>query len=84
MQWFEFYFSIILFKEEKKEKVEDKKSEEKDLASAITEAKELTQMALKGVLSGHNVSRLRTLLDVDASVVYEIGVTPNQVCLEFV
>lgn len=84
MQWFEFYFSIILFKEEKKEKVEDKKSEEKDLASAITEAKELTQMALKGVLSGHNVSRLRTLLDVDVSVVYEIGVTPNQVCLEFV
>ncbi|KOB72285.1 Uncharacterized protein OBRU01_12312 [Operophtera brumata] len=68
--------------EEKKDKTEEKKSSEKDLAAGIAEAKELTAMALKGVLSGHNVLRLRTLLDLDQSVVYEVGVTPQQLDLD--
>lgn len=65
--------------EEKKEKPEEKKPEEKDPVNAVVEAKELTALALKGALSVQHQQRLLALLDQEPHVVYEIGVTPNQV-----
>ncbi|XP_026739450.1 CCR4-NOT transcription complex subunit 11 isoform X1 [Trichoplusia ni] len=64
--------------EEKKEKPEEKKPEEKDPVNAVVEAKELTALALKGALSVQHQQRLLALLDQEPHVVYEIGVTPNQ------
>ncbi|CAK1584039.1 unnamed protein product [Parnassius mnemosyne] len=65
-------------KKEKKEEREEKKPEEKDAASLIVEAKELTQLALKGALSVQHQQRLLALLDQEPNIVYEIGVTPYQ------
>ncbi|XP_072942619.1 CCR4-NOT transcription complex subunit 11 [Epargyreus clarus] len=65
-------------KEEKKDKAEEKKPEEKEGTSAVAEAKELTQLALKGALSVPHQQRLLALLDQDPAVVYEIDVTPYQ------
>ncbi|XP_026320975.1 CCR4-NOT transcription complex subunit 11 [Hyposmocoma kahamanoa] len=67
--------------EEKKEKPpEEKKPEEKekDSSGVITEAKELTQFALKSALSVTQQQRLLALLDGDPTLVYEIAVTPYQ------
>ncbi|XP_022815716.1 CCR4-NOT transcription complex subunit 11 isoform X1 [Spodoptera litura] len=65
-------------KEEKKEKPEEKKVEEKEGVKAGTEAKELTALALRGALSVPHQQRLLALLDHDPNIVYEIGITPNQ------
>ncbi|XP_061720978.1 CCR4-NOT transcription complex subunit 11 [Cydia pomonella] len=62
--------------EEKKEKPEEKKEEGKE--SPVSEAKQLTQMALRGALSVSQQQRLLALLDHEPNVVYEIGVTPYQ------
>ncbi|XP_047996867.1 CCR4-NOT transcription complex subunit 11 isoform X3 [Leguminivora glycinivorella] len=62
--------------EEKKEKPEDKKEDGKE--SPVSEAKQLTQMALRGALSVSQQQRLLALLDREPNVVYEIGVTPYQ------
>ncbi|XP_028032346.1 CCR4-NOT transcription complex subunit 11 [Bombyx mandarina] len=64
-------------KEEKKEKQEEKK-EDKDPVSLVSEAKDLTQIALRGALSVQQQQRLLALLDQEPNIVYEIGVTPNQ------
>ncbi|KAJ8716969.1 hypothetical protein PYW08_005368 [Mythimna loreyi] len=66
--------------EEKKEKSEEKKPEEKpqDPMNAMAEAKELSALALKGALSVQHQQRLLALLDQEPHIVYEIGVTPNQ------
>ncbi|XP_030035120.1 CCR4-NOT transcription complex subunit 11 [Manduca sexta] len=63
--------------EEKKEKPEEKKMEV-DGPTAVAEAKELTLVALKGALSVQHQQRLLALLDQDPNIVYEIGITPNQ------
>lgn len=62
--------------------MEEKKPAEdpKDPATAVAEAKELTALALKAALSVQHQQRLLALLDQDPHVVYEIGITPNQVC----
>ncbi|XP_049877409.1 CCR4-NOT transcription complex subunit 11 [Pectinophora gossypiella] len=71
-------------KEEKKpEKQEEKPaqkatSEEKESSNTVTEAKELTALALKGALSVQHQQRLLALLDSSPSLVYDIGVTPYQ------
>ncbi|XP_013162943.1 PREDICTED: CCR4-NOT transcription complex subunit 11 [Papilio xuthus] len=65
-------------KKERKEEREEKKPEEKDMAGALSEARELTQLALKGALSVPHQQRLLALLDQDPNIVYEIGVTPYQ------
>ncbi|KPJ04129.1 UPF0760 protein C2orf29 [Papilio xuthus] len=65
-------------KKERKEEREEKKPEEKDMAGAVSEARELTQLALKGALSVPHQQRLLALLDQDPNIVYEIGVTPYQ------
>ncbi|CAH4032503.1 CCR4-NOT transcription complex subunit 11 [Pieris brassicae] len=65
-------------KDEKKEKQEEKKIEEKDPANVSAEAKELTQLALKGVLSVPHQQRLLAILDQNPDIVYEIGITPYQ------
>ncbi|XP_045501922.1 CCR4-NOT transcription complex subunit 11 isoform X2 [Colias croceus] len=65
-------------KEEKKEKPEEKKSEERDATSTVSEAKELTQLALKSALSVPHQQRLLAILDQTPDIVYEIGVTPPQ------
>ncbi|CAK1550249.1 unnamed protein product [Leptosia nina] len=65
-------------KEEKKEKQEEKKLEEKDPTTVVAEAKELTQIALKGALSVSHQQRLLAILDQNPDIVYEIGVTPYQ------
>ncbi|XP_068620351.1 CCR4-NOT transcription complex subunit 11 [Battus philenor] len=65
-------------KKEKKEEREEKKPEEKDTVFLVAEAKELTQLALKGALSVQHQQRLLTLLDQDPNIVYEVGVTPYQ------
>lgn len=49
--------------------------------SIQSEAKELTQLALKGSLTLQQQQRLSALLDQDPNIVYEIGVTPYQVLL---
>ena len=49
----------------------------------MAEAKELSALALKGALSVQHQQRLLALLDQEPHVVYEIGVTPNQVCMFF-
>ncbi|KAF9799759.1 hypothetical protein SFRURICE_005052 [Spodoptera frugiperda] len=64
--------------EEKKEKPEEKKVEEKEGVKAGTEAKELTALALRGALSVPHQQRLLALLDHEPNIVYEIGITPNQ------
>ncbi|CAH2041999.1 unnamed protein product, partial [Iphiclides podalirius] len=65
-------------KKEKKEEKEEKKTEEKDAPGLVAEAKELTQLALKGALSVQHQQRLLALLDQEPNIVYEIGVTPYQ------
>ncbi|KAJ0174353.1 hypothetical protein K1T71_010499 [Dendrolimus kikuchii] len=65
-------------KEEKKEKQEEKKSEEKQPMSKVEEAKELTHFALRGALSVQHQQRLLALLEQEPDIVYEIGITPNQ------
>lgn len=65
-------------KEEKKEKQEEKKPEEKEPVSKVAEAKELTQLALRGALSVQHQQKLLALLDQEPDIVYEIGITPNQ------
>ncbi|KAJ2948787.1 hypothetical protein O0L34_g8044 [Tuta absoluta] len=62
------------------EKQEEKKTDEKDKEppNIVTEAKELTQLALKGALSVTHQQRLLALLDQEPNIVYEIGVTPYQ------
>ncbi|KAL0820745.1 hypothetical protein ABMA28_006566 [Loxostege sticticalis] len=65
-------------KEDKKEKQEDKKSEEKEPVDSTQEAKELTQLALKGALSVQHQQRLLALLDQEPGLVYDIGITPPQ------
>ncbi|KAI5636493.1 CCR4-NOT transcription complex subunit 11 [Phthorimaea operculella] len=64
----------------KAKKTEEKKPEEKDKepTNIVTEAKELTQLALKGALSVTHQQRLLALLDQEPNIVYEIGVTPYQ------
>lgn len=64
-------------KEEKKEKPEEKKVEDKDV-SVVTEARELTQLALKAALGVQHQQRLLALLDQQPTIVYDIGVTPTQ------
>lgn len=64
-------------KEEKKEKVEEKKSEEPP-ANTLSEAKDLTQLGLKGALSVAQQQRLLALLDLQPLLVYDVGVTPQQ------
>ncbi|CAH0695624.1 unnamed protein product [Spodoptera exigua] len=64
--------------EEKKEKSEEKKVEEKEGVKVVAEAKELTALALRGALSVPHQQRLLALLDHDPNVVYDIGITPNQ------
>lgn len=54
---------------------EEKKTEE----NPVEEAKELTAIALKTALSVSQQQRLLALLDDTPDIVYEIGVTPNQV-----
>lgn len=53
--------------------------EEKEGVKAATEAKELTALALRGALSVPHQQRLLALLDHEPNIVYEIGITPNQV-----
>ncbi|XP_014365649.1 CCR4-NOT transcription complex subunit 11 [Papilio machaon] len=65
-------------KKERKEEREEKKPEEKDTVGAVSEARELTQLALKGALSVPHQQRLLALLDQEPNIVYEIGVTPYQ------
>ncbi|KAL4709245.1 hypothetical protein ACJJTC_010706 [Scirpophaga incertulas] len=62
-------------KEEKKEKVEEKKVEEKDL---VTEAKQLSALALRGALSVAHQQRLLALLDLQPALAAAVGVTPAQ------
>ncbi|XP_060805415.1 CCR4-NOT transcription complex subunit 11 [Amyelois transitella] len=62
--------------EEKKEKQEEKKPEEPQ--SIVSEAKELTQLALKAALSVPQQQRLLALLDQHPSTVYEISLLPAQ------
>ncbi|XP_028177001.1 CCR4-NOT transcription complex subunit 11-like [Ostrinia furnacalis] len=68
-------------KEEKKEKQPEpeKKSEEKEPVNSTQEAKELTQLALKGALSVQHQQRLLALLDHEPNLVYDIGITPPQI-----
>lgn len=69
--------------EEKKEKQEEKK-ESKDTtkeANTVAEAQKLTQLALKSALSVPHQQRLLALLDQEPNIVYEIGITPYQVCV---
>ncbi|XP_063830935.1 CCR4-NOT transcription complex subunit 11 [Ostrinia nubilalis] len=67
-------------KEEKKEKQPEpeKKSEEKEPVNSTQEAKEFTQLALKGALSVQHQQRLLALLDHEPNLVYDIGITPPQ------
>ncbi|XP_073953673.1 CCR4-NOT transcription complex subunit 11-like [Choristoneura fumiferana] len=65
--------------EDKKEKQEDKKPEEpKPADNPVSEAKELTQLALRGALSVAQQQRLLAVLDQAPNLVYDIGVTPHQ------
>ncbi|XP_075981281.1 CCR4-NOT transcription complex subunit 11 [Anticarsia gemmatalis] len=66
--------------EEKKEKTEEKKSGSEGGAgtAGVSEARSLTALALRAALSVPQQQRLLALLEHEPSVVYEIGVTPNQ------
>ncbi|KAI8420478.1 hypothetical protein MSG28_008965 [Choristoneura fumiferana] len=75
----EFDFSPLQALEDKKEKQEDKKPEEpKPADNPVSEAKELTQLALRGALSVAQQQRLLAVLDQAPNLVYDIGVTPHQ------
>ncbi|OWR42475.1 hypothetical protein KGM_206000 [Danaus plexippus plexippus] len=65
-------------KEKSAEKTEEVTEEKKTEENPVEEAKELTAIALKTALSVSQQQRLLALLDDTPDIVYEIGVTPNQ------
>ncbi|XP_069361549.1 CCR4-NOT transcription complex subunit 11 isoform X2 [Maniola hyperantus] len=68
----------VKVKKPEEKKLEEKKFEEKESTNIVTEAQELTQLALKSALSVPHQQRLLALLDQDPDIVYQIGVTPCQ------